>query len=220
MSNHPSSTAADAEERRVITRSAFLSNILLPWREVYQPHWPLPKIQNVVATVSLECRLDLKVIAQQARNVEFNRNRFHALVMRIRDPKTTTLIFASGKLVITGAKSESLARLAARKHARAIQKCGFDPKFKNFKVQNFVGSVSLGFHVRLEGLARACWRSSRYEPEVFPGLVFRRANWPGVCLVFMNGKIVITGAKSEDEVHDTFVRLYPILLDYKVALVK
>jgi hypothetical protein len=71
--------------------------------------------RNIVATVNLDCRLDLKTIALHARNAEYNPKRFAAVIMRIRDPKTTALIFASGKMVVTGAKSEDDSRLASRK---------------------------------------------------------------------------------------------------------
>ena len=73
--------------------------------------------------------------------------------MRIREPKTTALIFASGKMVVTGAKSEDDSRLASRKYARIIQKLGFNAKFMDFKIQNIVGSCDVKFPIRLEGLA-------------------------------------------------------------------
>jgi transcription initiation factor TFIID TATA-box-binding protein len=73
--------------------------------------------------------------------------------MRIREPKTTALIFASGKMVVTGAKSEDDSRLAARKYARIVQKLGFPAKFTDFKIQNIVGSCDVRFPIRLEGLA-------------------------------------------------------------------
>ncbi|KAK3306700.1 uncharacterized protein B0T15DRAFT_492232 [Chaetomium strumarium] len=187
-----------------------------PWRERLKPDWPLPQIQNVVATCNLDCRLDLAVIAQHARNVEYNREKFHALIMRIREPRTTTLVFASGRLVVTGAKSAGLARLAARRHARAIQKCGFRTSFRDFAVQNFVGSVSCGFHIRLEGLARRAYQSCTHEPELFPGLVFTMMKPKLKCLVFTTGKVVFTGAKSEDQVYEAFANLYPLLLDFRV----
>jgi len=79
--------------------------------------------------------------------------RFAAVIMRIRDPKTTALIFASGKMVVTGAKSEDDSRLASRKYARIIQKLGFNAKFMDFKIQNIVGSCDVKFPIRLEGLA-------------------------------------------------------------------
>jgi hypothetical protein len=96
-------------------------------------------LQNIVATVNLDCRLDLKTIALHARNAEYNPKRFAAVIMRIREPKTTALIFASGKMVVTGAKSEDDSKLASRKYARIIQKLGFNAKF----VGLLVGSFSL-----------------------------------------------------------------------------
>ena len=187
------------------------------WRERIKPDWPLPQIQNVVATVNLGCVLDLKVLSQHARNVEYNRKKFHAVIMRIRDPRTTTLVFASGRMVITGAKSEELARLAARRHARAIQKCGFPTKFLDFQVQNFVGSASCGYYIRLEGFERANWLSAKYEPELFPGLVYTMVRPQLKCLVFTTGKVVFTGAKNVDDVFEAFANLYPMLLDFKVC---
>lgn len=81
--------------------------------------------RNIVSTVNLGCKLDLKKIALHARNAEYNPKRFAAVIMRIREPRTTALIFSSGKMVCTGAKSEEDSRLAARKYARIIQKLGF-----------------------------------------------------------------------------------------------
>ena len=81
--------------------------------------------RNIVSTVNLGCKLDLKKIALHARNAEYNPKRFAAVIMRIREPRTTALIFSSGKMVCTGAKSEEDSRLAARKYARIVQKLGF-----------------------------------------------------------------------------------------------
>ena len=98
-------------------------------------------------------QLDLKTIALHARNAEYNPKRFAAVIMRIREPKTTALIFKSGKMVVTGAKTEEDARNAARKYARIIQKLDFPAKFTEFKIQNIVGSCDVKVPIRLEGLA-------------------------------------------------------------------
>ncbi|KAL2153545.1 hypothetical protein VTH82DRAFT_4700 [Thermothelomyces myriococcoides] len=182
------------------------------------PEWPVvPTIQNVVATASLGCRLDLQAIAQRARNVEYNRRKFHALVMRIREPRTTTLVFASGRVVVTGAKSADLARLAVRRHARAIQKCGFATRLADFRVQNFVGSAACGFLVRLERISHRYWQSARHEPELFPGLVYTMVRPSLKCLVFTTGKVILTGAKKREDVFEAFTNLYPLLLEAKVG---
>jgi transcription initiation factor TFIID TATA-box-binding protein len=133
----------------------------------------LPQLQNIVSTVNLNCKLDLKKIALHARNAEYNPKRFAAVIMRIREPRTTALIFSSGKMVCTGAKSEDDSRLAARKYARIIQKLGFNAKFLDFKIQNMVGSCDVKFPIRLEGLVLTHAKFSSYEPELFPGLIYR-----------------------------------------------
>ncbi|NXE39834.1 TBPL2 protein, partial [Ptilorrhoa leucosticta] len=123
----------------------------------------VPQLQNIVSTVNLACKLDLKNIALHARNAEYNPKRFAAVIMRIREPRTTALIFSSGKMVCTGAKSEEQSRLAARKYARVVQKLGFPAKFLDFKIQNMVGSCDVRFPIRLEGLVLTHQQFSRYE---------------------------------------------------------
>jgi transcription initiation factor TFIID TATA-box-binding protein len=81
--------------------------------------------RNVVSTVNLACPLDLMKINFRTRNSEYNPSRFSGIVMRIREPHTTALLFRSGKMVVTGARNEVDSRLAARKYARIIQKLGF-----------------------------------------------------------------------------------------------
>ena len=79
----------------------------------------------------------------QARNSEYNPKRFAAVIMRIREPKTTALIFKTGKMVCTGAKSEEQSMLAARKYARIVQKLGYPAKFIDFRIQNIVASCDV-----------------------------------------------------------------------------
>ncbi|KAG6738440.1 hypothetical protein POTOM_058059 [Populus tomentosa] len=179
------------------------------------PSGIVPILQNIVSTVNLDCRLDLKQIALQARNAEYNPKRFAAVIMRIREPKTTALIFASGKMVCTGAKSEQQSKLAARKYARIIQKLGFAAKFKDFKIQNIVGSCDVKFPIRLEGLAYSHGAFSSYEPEIFPGLIYRMKQPKIVLLIFVSGKIVITGAKVRDETYTAFENIYPVLSEFR-----
>ncbi|KAL1923147.1 uncharacterized protein VTP21DRAFT_9523 [Calcarisporiella thermophila] len=174
-----------------------------------------PTLQNIVATVNLDCRLDLKTIALHARNAEYNPKRFAAVIMRIREPKTTALIFASGKMVVTGAKSEEDSRLAARKYARIIQKLGFNAKFTDFKIQNIVGSTDVKFPIRLEGLAYSHGHFSSYEPELFPGLIYRMVKPKIVLLIFVSGKIVLTGAKVREEIYQAFQAIYPVLTEFR-----
>ncbi|ETN77650.1 transcription factor TFIID [Necator americanus] len=176
---------------------------------------PMPTLQNIVSTVNLGVPLDLKKIALHARNAEYNPKRFAAVIMRIREPRTTALIFSSGKMVCTGAKSEDASRLAARKYARIVQKLGFDAKFTEFKVQNMVGSCDVRFPIQLEGLCVTHTQFSTYEPELFPGLIYRMVKPRVVLLIFVSGKVVITGAKFKKDIDDAFSQIYPILKGFK-----
>jgi transcription initiation factor TFIID TATA-box-binding protein len=180
----------------------------------------IPTLQNIVATVNLGCKLELKTIAMRARNAEYNPRRFAAVILRIRDPKTTALVFHSGKMVVTGAKSEDLARLAARKYARIIQKLGFSEiRFLDFVIQNMVGSCDVKFPIRLEGLAQDHEDYSSYEPELFPGLIYRMVTPKIVLLIFVSGKVVLTGAKTRDQIYEAFEYIYPVLTEYRKEVV-
>uniref|UniRef100_A0A668U047 TATA-box binding protein n=1 Tax=Oreochromis aureus TaxID=47969 RepID=A0A668U047_OREAU len=175
----------------------------------------IPPTPIFVSTVNLGCKLDLKTIALRARNAEYNPKRFAAVIMRIREPRTTALIFSSGKMVCTGAKSEEQSRLAARKYARVVQKLGFPAKFLDFKIQNMVGSCDVKFPIRLEGLVLTHQQFSSYEPELFPGLIYRMIKPRIVLLIFVSGKVVLTGAKVRGEIYEAFENIYPILKGFR-----
>ncbi|XVF61117.1 hypothetical protein PTKIN_Ptkin08bG0103200 [Pterospermum kingtungense] len=178
-------------------------------------HRPTPILQNIVSTLNLDCTLDLKAIALHARNAEYNPRRFAAVIMRIREPKTTALIFSSGKLVCTGAKTQQHSYLAARRYARILQKLGFDVKFKDFKIQNMVASCNITVPVSLIRLGHSHYEFSKYEPELFPGLIYRMKHPKITMLIFPSGKLVITGAKKEPEIHKAFDNIYPVLMSFR-----
>ncbi len=174
-----------------------------------------PKLQNIVSTANLKCELELREIALRAKNAEYNPKRFAAVIMRIREPKTTALIFASGKMVCTGARSEEDSKKAARQYAKIINKLGFPVKFSEFKIQNIVGSCDVRFPIRLEGLAMTHARYCSYEPEMFPGLIYRMIKPKIVLLIFVSGKIVLTGAKERSDIFEAFKNIYETLLQFK-----
>uniref|UniRef100_A0A8C0J0C6 TATA-box binding protein like 2 n=1 Tax=Chelonoidis abingdonii TaxID=106734 RepID=A0A8C0J0C6_CHEAB len=178
---------------------------ITPMTPVSESSGIVPQLQNIVSTVNLACKLDLKNIALHARNAEYNPKRFAAVIMRIREPRTTALIFSSGKMVCTGAKSEEQSRLAARKYARVVQKLGFPAKFLDFKIQNMVGSCDVRFPIRLEGLVLTHQQFSRYLPGALYSL-FKN-------VVFLYG----LSAKERSEIYEAFENIYPILKGFKKA---
>ena len=118
--------------------------------------------------------------------------------------------------MITGARTEEEALAAARKAAKIISKCGYDDAvFTDFRVENLVASSDIRFPVRLEGVAHEHRSTSSYEPELFPGLVYRLFSPKVTLLVFVSGKVVITGARTRSEVRDAFSRIYPVLHKYR-----
>ncbi|XP_033212839.1 TATA-box-binding protein [Belonocnema kinseyi] len=174
-----------------------------------------PCLQNVVSTVNLGTELKLTYINTRTRNSEYNPARFTGLIMRIRSPRATALIFRSGKLVCTGARCEEDSFLAARKFARIIQKLGFPAKFLNFKIQNIVATADLKFPIKLDNFNEKHCQFSSYEPELYPGLIYRMVLPRVVLLIFVNGKIVLTGAKNRSELHDALTNIFPILKSFR-----
>eukprot|EP00826_Nyctotherus_ovalis_P011148 TRINITY_DN1290_c0_g2_i22.p1 TRINITY_DN1290_c0_g2~~TRINITY_DN1290_c0_g2_i22.p1 ORF type:complete len:332 (-),score=84.52 TRINITY_DN1290_c0_g2_i22:152-1015(-) len=174
-----------------------------------------PRIENIVATVNFGCKLELRKIALHAKNAEYNPKRFAAVIMRIRNPKTTALIFGSGKMVCTGARSEVDSEAAARKYARTLKRIGFDVKFREFKVQNIVASAGVNFPVNLDLLQNQHQKFCTYDPELFPGLIYRMVQPRIVLLIFTSGKVVLTGAKRQEELVEAFNKIYPVLCYYK-----
>lgn len=167
------------------------------------------ELQNVVATFNLGVdHLDLRAIALRKPFIEYNPQKFAAATIRIREPRTTALAFASGNMVCTGAKTETEARLAGRKYVRILQKHGIPVSFRNFKIQNIVASAEIPHCLKLMELSRAYGPYVSYEPDLFPGLVFRTTAPKLVFLLFRSGKIVITGARCREEIESTFTSLF------------
>ena len=171
------------------------------------------EIQNVVAVASLGQKMDLIAIMKIFRNVEYRPKRFPGLVFKLKQPKTTTLIFRTGKMVCTGAKSEKMAKSAVRKVVRELKKEGFiirrSPKIE---IVNIVGTADIGGEVDIEVMADIL-DNVMYEPEQFPGLIYRMEKPKVVILMFRSGKMVLTGSKSEDQVNEAVDKMTSILIE-------
>ena len=125
-------------------------------------------IENVVASASINQKVDLNQITKNFVDVEYHPDQFPGLVFRLKIPKTATLIFGSGKMVCTGAKSEDLARKAVQEVVRRLKKGGIPIKHEaEIQIQNIVASGNLGAKVHREEAARQLPKSM-YEPEQSP----------------------------------------------------
>jgi len=161
---------------------------------------PEVKIENIVATVIVGNELDLNLIETKIPEVDYNPDQFPGLVFRLEHPKVTVLIFKSGKMVITGAKSVKQLVNVVKKILKTFKEKGIEIKGRpQIQIQNIVASANLKVHIDLETAAMEL-ENSLYEPEQFPGLIYRMDSPRVVMLIFSSGKMVITGAKREDEV--------------------
>ena len=170
-------------------------------------------IENVVASATLNQRVDLNAVVKGYPGVEYRPEQFPGLVFRLKRPKTATLIFNSGKMVCTGAKSSKEARRAVMKVIKELKSIGIIIISKpELKIQNIVASASLGGTIDLEKSAYDLGRTM-YEPEQFPGLIYRMDEPKVVILLFASGKLVCTGAKREEDVYEAVDKLHQKLED-------
>ena len=159
------------------------------------------KVVNIVVSTSLEHDIPLEKMAATLSNTEYNPEQFPGLVIRIKEPKTSALIFSSGKVVCTGARSMDKVHESIKKIIKSLEKIKIKITIKpEIKIQNIVASGSVGMDLNLNVLAMKL-ENTEYEPEQFPGLVYKLAEARATFLLFSNGKIVCTGTKSEKEVH-------------------
>ncbi|MCE4602635.1 MAG: TATA-box-binding protein [Desulfurococcales archaeon] len=179
---------------------------------------PEHKIENIVATVILDHPLDLNLIETRIPDVDYNPDQFPGLVYRLQKPKVTALIFKSGKMVITGSKSVKELVVSVKKILRTLMEHGIEIRGRpQIQIQNIVASANLHVYIDLEKAAFILERSM-YEPEQFPGLIYRMDKPRVVLLIFSSGKMVITGAKREEEVADAVHTIYKTLKDNSCIL--
>lgn len=183
------------------------------------PEYMYPRVNNIVATVELDTRLSLKSLCNRMKNCEYNPRRFSAVIVRIKNPKTTALVFASGKLVITGARTIEDLEQAVRMHVRAIRKAQCPScRYERIIVHNMVASCNINAPLRLEALCLGLGGSAggaQLDMEIFPGLIFKLHDPSLTMLIFVNGKIVITGAACQEVIVSAFEKMFPVLLLYR-----
>ena len=141
----------------------------------------------------------------------YNPQEFPGAVFKINSPKTTTLIFRTGNLVCTGAKSERHAVLGINNVVEKLRSQKI--KIKNnpdISIQNIVTAVNLGGKILIENAARLLPRSM-YEPDQFPGLIHRTLNPKSVLLLFASGKLICTGGKSSSQAFQVIHQIHSIL---------
>jgi len=165
------------------------------------------KVQNIVATTSLGKDVSLTKLARTQPNTEYNPDTFPGLVLRIKKPKSAVLVFSSGNLVCTGTKSVAQVKEVVQQVIKQLRKIGVNVTMKpKIKVQNIVASGAIDLDLNLNTLALEL-ENTEYEPEQFPGLVYKLTEPTATFLLFSNGKLVCTGTKNKAQLDDSMVQL-------------
>ena len=165
------------------------------------------KVQNIVATTSLKVPVSLTKLARSQSNTEYNPETFPGLVLRIKKPKSAVLVFSSGNLVCTGTKSTGQVRQVIQQVIKQLRKINIKVKEKpKINVQNIVASGSINMMLNLNLLALEL-ENTEYEPEQFPGLVYKLIQPTATFLLFTNGKLVCTGTKNREQLEESMKQL-------------
>jgi len=165
------------------------------------------RVQNIVATTSLEKEVSLTKLARTQPNTEYNPDTFPGLVLRVKEPKSAVLVFSSGNLVCTGTKSVSQVREVVQQVIKQLKKIGVNVTVKpKITVQNIVASGAIDLDLNLNTLSLEL-ENTEYEPEQFPGLVYKLEDPTATFLLFSNGKLVCTGTKNKVQLDDSMIQL-------------
>ncbi len=174
---------------------------------------PEINIQNVVSSADIKQKLDLKEIARKIKKSRYDPDKFPGLVLKLEQPKAALLLFSSGKFVCTGTKSVEESAKAIMAAIETLKKHGIPITRKPLiKAENIVASAKLHVKVNIERLALDL-PNTLYEPEQFPGLIFRMKDPDVVFLIFASGSLVCTGAKKEADVKKAVYKLRRILAE-------
>ncbi|XP_070133429.1 uncharacterized protein [Drosophila bipectinata] len=181
------------------------------------PEEPHPEldivINNVVCSFSVRCHLKLREIALKGANVEYRREN-GMVTMKMRHPYTTASIWSSGRITCTGATSEPLAKVAARRYARYLGKLGFPTRFQNFRIVNVLGTCSMPWAIKIVNFSERHRENASYEPELHPGVTYKILDPKATLKIFSTGSITVTAA-SVKNVEAAIQHIYPIVFEFR-----
>ncbi|KQC04929.1 MAG: transcription factor [Methanoculleus sp. SDB] len=160
------------------------------------------KIENIVASGVIADSIDLEDVSKKIANCELNTKRFPGAVYRIESPKIASLIFSSGKVVLTGIRNKEDLHTGLNLIIESLKEAGVDAYDEpQVAITNIVCSYDLGNYINLNKVVITLnLENIEYEPEQFPGLVYRIKDPKIVALLFSSGKIILTGGKNMEDI--------------------
>lgn len=172
-------------------------------------------VTNITASATLSEKLDLRDLARKMMDVEYDKNKFSALVHRLRTPKATCMISANGYIICVGANTvkHAMKGLRKTKHhiAKALERDYESFNLQDFKIHNIAAAYRYGSRLNLRALHQSHPGSCTYDPLVFSGLRFQGL---GLCgkikaIIFSSGNIILTGAKKLESLRIALRQLSP-----------
>ncbi|CAG7660272.1 unnamed protein product [Allacma fusca] len=179
------------------------------------------KILNVVASVKVADRMDLNKIAENSWNVEFNKKQFAGLVIQVNNPKATGVVYSTGRMIVTGARSEEDSKIAAEHCLDVIKNAGCQVSSgSSYRVQNICATTHLGYRVRIHemGANRDIKDSGKifnFSPEIFAGLVCNFENPKVTVVCFATGTLLFSGAHREEDIQMALFRFRALSFPYR-----
>jgi transcription initiation factor TFIID TATA-box-binding protein len=170
------------------------------------------KVENIVASITYEgTEFSLKKLARSLENARYDPEAFPGVVYKSEGPRASFLIFSSGKMNCVGANSIVNVKLATKRLTKKLRKAGIKIKSEpKIKVQNIVASIDFGKTFDLERISRE-FENTEYEPEVFPGLVFRLEDPHAVVLLFVSGKGVCAGTRNVEDIKRAGIKINKLI---------
>jgi transcription initiation factor TFIID TATA-box-binding protein len=167
------------------------------------------RIENIVALARLGCDLDLSWLSTQIPGAEYKKKRFPGVIIKMNDPKMAALVFASGKVILTGARNTDDLDRGLTILGNQLRRANVEiPKKLTYTIQNIVTSADLGVVINLIKIAVGFnLERIEYEPEQFPGLVYRMEDPKVVLLLFGSGKIIIAGGKQPEDAKMAVIKI-------------
>nr|CCA23265.1 TATAboxbinding protein putative [Albugo laibachii Nc14] len=170
------------------------------------------RLVNLLGSGSIRGALDVKNLALMIRNADYAvRGGFNGMILRFRTPRASVIAYRSGKFIVIGAKSPAVADLVIQKFQDILQKSGAPHELVSFKIHNFCAACDLKFRKIAYKDA-----SAQYEPELFPGLIYRMLVPKCTMLVFISGKIVITGFQKIEDGEQALCNIFPVLCKFRI----
>lgn len=172
-------------------------------------------IENIVSSIKFQEKIPLDELINYSENIEYEPEQFPGAVYRIENMPVTSLIFSSGKVILTGAENTEMINQAVEKVKKLLEKAGVKTRnMEELKIENIVASTKFPYRINLDVLAYNL-ETTEYEPEQFPGLIYRDKEYNLVLLVFNSGKVICTGGKNVKEVREVIDKFYKVVKKLK-----